>query len=344
MIAFSANGNIAYLTVGEYGWNGWSSDGRTELSRIALSQYPDADYGKVVRIDLNTLEARHFSSGHRNAQGLTVDGEGRVWSVEHGPRGGDELNLIEDGNNYGWPNVTFGTAYNGEPIPGVQSVGRHTGYALPAYSWLPSVGISGLTAMHSSFHPTWDGDLIAVSLVGRTLFRIRLDGNRVVFTEEIPLGRRLRDIEQLEDGRLVVWTDSNEVIFLTPVDGGLGAQFVSRYLDNLATSTPDLAAAMNEMVVECSECHSFSSREHRIGPDLSNVSGRGIGAIESFEYSPALLGASGTWTANYLAEFLDDPDGVFPGTTMPDPGIDDPQVIDAMVELLDALAQAELRD
>lgn len=87
-ITFSADGTTAYLTVGEYGWNGWDSDGRTELSTRRLAQADDADQGKIVTIDLETLEARHFSKGHRNAQGIAIDAQGRVWAVEHGPRGG----------------------------------------------------------------------------------------------------------------------------------------------------------------------------------------------------------------------------------------------------------------
>ncbi len=343
-IAFSPDGTTAYLTVGEYGWNGWDSDGLTELSRSSLAQNPNADQGKIVEIDLATLEARHFSTGHRNAQGVTVDHEGRIWSVEHGPRGGDELNLIEDGNNYGWPVVTYGTDYNGAPIPGVQTVGYHDGYAEPVYAWLPSVGISGITALHADFHPSWDGDLLAISLNGNTLFRIRVDGERVVFTEEIEMGRRLRDIEQLENGRLVIWTDSHEVIFLSPVEGGFGEQYIGRRLERLADADPQFAEEVAEAIGQCSECHSFNSQEYRIGPPLARVHGELIGGDSLFQYSDALENASDRWDEESLTAYLRDPEAIYPGTTMANPQIGDERVIAEIVFILEELSQEDLRD
>jgi len=343
-IAFSNDNAKAYLSVGEYGWNGWHSDGLTELSTRQLAQDADADQGKVIEIDLQTLEARHFSSGHRNMQGITVDDQGRVFAVEHGARGGDELNLIEDGNNYGWPIVTYGTNYSGAPIPGVQSLGRHTGFTEPVYAWLPSVGISGLLAQKASFHPTWDDDLLAISLDGNTLFRIRLDDSRVIFAEEINLGRRLRDIEQKDDGSLVIWTDSHEVIFLTPLQGGFGEQFIESYISDLSASEPELAIALERAVDECSVCHSFSRHEQRIGPSLARVHGAPMGSVAGFDYSPAMAQASGRWTNAMLADYLLDPTAVVVGTSMPDPGMDDPAVRNRLVEVLEALSKAELRD
>ena len=342
-ITFSNDRTKAYMTAGEYGWNGFHSDGRTELSKQQLAQDPGADQGKIIEIDLQTLAARHLSSGHRNPQGIAVDAQDRIWAVEHGPRGGDELNLIEDGNNYGWPVVTYGTDYSGAPIPGVQSLGRHTGFTEPVYAWLPSVGISGLLAQPASFHPTWDGDLLAISMNGNSLFRIRLDGTRVIFAEQINLGRRLRDIEQMADGTLVVWTDSHEVIFLTAVQGGLGEQFIDRYLIDLAVSDPKLATALRQTVENCSQCHSFSTDEQRIGPSLARVHGRAVGS-EQFAYSPAMAQASGEWTDAMLTDFLKDPAAEIPGTSMPDPGIEDPAEIDGLVRMLKALSTADLSD
>lgn len=343
-IAFSLDGARAYLTVGEYGWNGWDSDGRTELSTRRLAQADNADQGHIVEIDLDTLEARHFSRGHRNPQGITVDQQGRIWSVEHGPRGGDELNLIERGVNYGWPVVSYGTDYSGAPIPGIEHLGFHTGYREPEYAWLPSVGIGGLTAQHASFTPAWDGDLLAISLNGNTLFRIRLDGTDVRFAEEIALGRRLRDIEQKDDGSLVIWTDSHEVIFMTPLAGGFGEQYVQQYIDGLAADAPELAASLEDAVGQCAECHSFSAGEHRIGPSLAKVHGAAIGGVAGFEYSQALAGASGRWTDERLTEYIRDPEAVFPGTSMPAIGLEDDRVIAELVKILDQLSQTDLRD
>lgn len=342
-IAFSRDGEHAFLAVGEYGWNGWDSDGRTELSTKRLAQANDADQGHIVDIDLNSLEVRHFSKGHRNPQGITVDTMGRIWAVEHGPRGGDELNLIQENRNYGWPVVTYGTDYSGSPIPGVEHLGFHTGFKGPQYAWLPSVGISGLTAQNSVFTPEWEGDLLAISLVGNKLFRIRLEGDDVRFAEEIDIGRRLRDIEQKDDGSIVIWTDNNEVIFLTAISGGFGEQHVQQYIDGLKVDSFELATSLEEAVEQCAECHSFSSGENRIGPSLAAVHGANIASNPGFDYSEVLSNASGRWTSDRLFAFIKSPDDSFVGTNMPKVNISDDRVVSEIVSLLEQLSQTDLR-
>lgn len=343
-IAFSNDGSKVFISVGEYGWNGWDSDGLTEMSKLQLAQLPQFDQGKIVEIDLSTLESRHITSGHRNAQGLSMDSDGLLWSVEHGPRGGDELNLIEEGNNYGWPIVTYGTDYNGSPIPGVMTSGFHEGYEKPVWSWLPSVGISRLTTQKTPFHSTWDGDLLAISLNGQALFRIRVDDRRAVFVEKIAgFNRRLRDIEQDHDGRLVIWTDSHEVLFLVPISGGFGEQLVSRYIQELENSDASLGAQLSEVVYQCSVCHSFNSHQHSSAPSLAQVYGARIGSVKIFDgYSQALLNAKGSWTDDHLSAFLRNPDLIVPGTSMPNPEIKDEKVIEQLVLLLRALSEDDL--
>jgi len=338
-IAFSADGLTAYLTVGEYGWNGWDTDGLTELSESSLAQNSDTDYGKVIQIDLRTDIARHYSIGHRNSQGITVDQEGRVWAVEHGARGGDELNLITEGTNYGWPIVSYGTEYDGAPIPGIEFLGRHDGYQEPAYAWLPSIGVSSLVTFNG-FHSTWEGDLGAISLRTGTLFRIRVEGERVIFTEEIEFGRRLRDIEQMDNGGLIVWTDSHEVIFLDAVTGSFGDQMLTRMLADLERNDPEFAAKAAEAFQSCSSCHAYNRDENRIGPALATVFGRRVGRHPTYgQYSNALQSANGIWDGETLAGYLRAPDRAYPGTTMPDPGIDDERVIQQVVLFLEQMKQ-----
>jgi aldose sugar dehydrogenase len=151
---------------------------------------PDSALGKVMAIDLLSGASRVVSSGHRNIQGITLDAEGRLWTVEHGERGGDELNLILEGENYGWPKQSFGTLYSGQPLPTEGAYGRHDLYRQPVFAWLPSAGTSALMTI-KGIDPSWDGDLLAGSLssedFGQSLWRIRIEGERVVFVERIRL-------------------------------------------------------------------------------------------------------------------------------------------------------------
>lgn len=279
---------------------------------------------------------------------MTRRGASGRWNTGHAAAG-DELNLIEDGSNYGWPVVSYGSDYNGAPIPGVENTGYHTNYTEPVHAWLPSVGIGGLTTQSVPFHPAWENDLLAISLNGNTLYRIRLDESaertpRAIFAEKIAMNRRLRDIEQLDDGSLVIWTDSHAVIFLTALKGALGEQYIQQYVDGLSADAPELAAALDQTIEACAFCHSFSPQEQRIGPSLASVYGAPIGSTAHYEYSAALAEVSGRWTDALLADYLRDPEAVFAGTSMPDPGINDERVIAELVKVMAALARTDLSD
>ena len=251
------------------------------------------------------------------------------------------MNLIKDGNNYGWPLETYGSDYNGAPLPSVapEAVGQHDRFVKPVWSWLPSVATSSLTYVEG-FDPTWDGDILATSLRGNLLIRLRVEGERAVFAERIEMGRRIRDLVQVSDQLLAAWTDAHEVIFLRPLDGGHGEQFVDRYIERMEASDA-FKDKMRGTVALCADCHSFSRREHRIGPSLARAAGGPIAGTDFDGYSDALQAASGVWTHDRLVAYLDDPDAAWPGTAMPDLGIDDPAVLDAIATMLDALANAD---
>lgn len=166
-----------------------------------------------------------WSFGHRNPQGLALDLDGNLWDTEHGPRGGDELNLIEKGGNYGWPIVTYGINYNGMPLgtPWPETAGEKAagkGIKMPAYWWTPSIGASGLDVARGEKFKAWRGDLFAGGLSGMNVDRIRVKDGAVVEREEIlyRLGR-VRDVAFGPDGLLyVVLNDPDEVVRLVPVE------------------------------------------------------------------------------------------------------------------------------
>jgi aldose sugar dehydrogenase len=197
------------VTVGDHGFDGVNAPAR-------LPQDMTAAYGKTVLIDLDTHESLIYSLGHRNPQGLYVAPDGAVWLTEQGPQGGDELNLLSRSANYGWPQVTYGTDYDRMtwPLNGVQ--GEHVGFTLPVYAWVPSIVVSNLVGVEGGRFTLWRHDLLVSSLVDEALWRLRVREGRVVVAERMPVGERIRDLARLEDGRLVLWTDSRSIVVIEP--------------------------------------------------------------------------------------------------------------------------------
>lgn len=180
------------------------------------------EIGKVIRVNQDGsiptdnpfvnqsgASAAVWSYGHRNIQGATLDGDGRLWMTEHGPQGGDELNLIEPGVNYGWPVITYGENYGGGQIGA--GITEAPGMAQPVTQWTPSIAVSGLAYLDSDrYGSDWKGNLMSGSLKFGHLVRISLDGNRVLEREVLlpDLGQRVRDVRLGPDGLLYILTDS----------------------------------------------------------------------------------------------------------------------------------------
>lgn len=194
------------LTVGDHGFDG--------LEGVeTFPQAPENSYGKILLID-QTGTVRPFSIGHRNQQGLAIDNQGRLWSTEHGPEGGDELNLIVDGGNYGWPLASYGAEYGTDNWPFAVNAKNHGEYREPAHAFVPSIGVSQLIQITSMYLPRWTDDLLVSSLQAGRLFRVRVSGERVIYTESIDLSMRIRDLVEARDGRIVLWNDDGQVATL----------------------------------------------------------------------------------------------------------------------------------
>ncbi|MEN9226815.1 MAG: PQQ-dependent sugar dehydrogenase [Thermostichus sp. HHBFW_bins_43] len=150
-----------------------------------------------------------YTYGNRNIQGLTRHPEtGAIWSHEHGPRGGDEINIIAPGVNYGWPLITHGREYAGGPVG--QGLSEAPGLASPLLHWTPSIAPSGMTFYTGEAFPEWQGNLFVGALAGQHLARLQLDGDRVVAEERLLEGAvgRIRDVRQGPDGLLYLLTDA----------------------------------------------------------------------------------------------------------------------------------------
>lgn len=186
----------------------------------------DTHLGKVVRVGTDgrvpadnpfvgqpAARPEIWSLGHRNVQGAAWDAErGVLWTCEHGPQGGDELNLTRAGGNHGWPLRSYGCAY-GEPVGSACAIGGGThapAFVEPATTWVPtSIAPSGLALCTSSRIPAWQGHLFTGALAGRGLWRLGLEGEQVVFREALlrEWGQRIRDVRQGPDGWLYLLTD-----------------------------------------------------------------------------------------------------------------------------------------
>ena len=150
-----------------------------------------------------------WSYGHRNPQGLALHPTtGKLWEHEHGPRGGDEINIIEKGRNYGWPVIGFGIDYNGAKI---HESTHKEGMEQPIWYWVPSIAPSGMTFMTGGLFPAWRGNLFVGALAGQALVRLELDGEKVVKEERLlqQLRERIRDVRQAPDGSLWLATDNS---------------------------------------------------------------------------------------------------------------------------------------
>lgn len=210
-LAFGPDGKL-FITTGE----------RSDTEMRQHAQQLDNHLGKILRINpdgsvpddnpfVDEPDARPeiWTRGHRNIQAAAFDSEGRLWVVEHGTRGGDELNLIEEGANYGWPIQAYGIEYSGAPIAGASPAPGS--FQQPVYYWDPVIAPSGAEWYTGDAFPAWQGSLFAGGLVQTSLVRLELEDERVTGEEHLLADReqRVRDVRQGPDGALYVVTDED---------------------------------------------------------------------------------------------------------------------------------------
>ena len=229
-IAFAPDGTLFVTGADRFRFYGTDLDGVDhELPLGSRRLYS----GRVVRIttdgapaegnpflDDPTVPAATFSFGHRDPEGAAIHPEtGALWTIEHGPMGGDEVNIIRPGGDYGWPNVSYGRQYSGDPVAEGRTAAD--GVEQPVYFWVPSIAPCGLMFYTGDLFPEWRGNLFVGALAGRHLARFVLDGDRVVAEEKLltEQGERIRHVRQGPDGALYVLTDSGSLLRITPGDG-----------------------------------------------------------------------------------------------------------------------------
>jgi len=205
-IVFTRDGHM-FLTTGE-------------RQKMTPSQDLMSHLGKVIRLNKDGTvpkdnpfvgrgDARPeiWSYGHRNVQGAAIDpATGTLWTIEMGPRGGDELNTPQAGKNYGWPLVSWGNHYNGEDIPDPPT---RPDLADAVKYWNPVISPSGMIFYTGTKFAGWKGNLFIAGLSSESLTRLKIEGNRVTEEERIDMDERIRDVEQAPDGSLIVVTDES---------------------------------------------------------------------------------------------------------------------------------------
>jgi glucose/arabinose dehydrogenase len=207
-----------YFPVGERG--GWMEAQDVENPKGKMIRLHDD--GRVPadnpKFDGKTPVPGLWSYGHRNPQGLDIDPrDGSIWSTEHGPRGGDELNLIQTGHNYGWPVITYGMNYDGTPITGIT---EKEGMDQPVIYWQPSIAACGLSFYRGDKFPKWKNDLFAGALAQQEIRRLRIVDRKVV-EQEVVLKNigRVRDVTDAPDGFIyVILNGPDRVVRLVPAE------------------------------------------------------------------------------------------------------------------------------
>ncbi|WP_165186017.1 PQQ-dependent sugar dehydrogenase [Caulobacter soli] len=237
-IAFSPDGKFLFLTVGErqrmtpaqdpnqplgkilrLTLDGKPAPGNPMAGRIGAASVPvtdppeDTEKAKTAPVirtytfpGPNLALAETWTSGHRTPYGLAFAPDGRLWELEHGPKGGDELNLIEPGKNYGWPLVSYATNYNGVPIP---SPDTRPDLQKPVLYWTPVIAPGNLVFYTGKMFPQWNGSALASGLASKSLNRIIIAGASATGAERWDVGHRIRDVEVAPDGALWMLEDDS---------------------------------------------------------------------------------------------------------------------------------------
>ena len=217
-------GKILRLTLDGKPAPGNPMEGKTGASSVQVIDPPkDTEAAKTAPVvgtydfdGPNPTPSETWTSGHRTPYGLAFAPDGRLWELEHGPRGGDELNLIEPGRNYGWPLVSYAVNYDGVPIA---SPDTRPDLTKPVIYWTPVLAPGNLMFYSGAMFPKWQGSAFAGGLVSRALHRIEVHGATATPAEHWTVGFRVRDVEQAPDGALWLIEDDHEggLYRLTPM-------------------------------------------------------------------------------------------------------------------------------
>ena len=324
-----------------------------------MVQRIDGDIGKIIRIyrdgtipndNIFALENEKskpelWATGLRSIGGFAIDDNNKLWAIDMGPQGGDELNQIEPGGNHGWPIVTWGFDYSGRSMSNKQS---SPGFTDPVLVWSPSISPFGLTYYNGNAFPNWYGDFFVGVLGDQTILRLRVSNGKVLQQENLlpDHNERIRTVETGPDGFIYAVTDSsngkilrlrpgrpskeefkNESLpFDMPKNIGLGERLREHGVMQDEKTMLALQTGYNKKRAEfiysqnCVSCHSLNADgESKIGPHLEGLAGRRSGSLPNYSYSEAMALNNRTsviWDDRTITAFLTNPQSYYPGTKM----------------------------
>ena len=296
--------------------------------KIPASQNPNSSFGKIFHLNVNSSRVNLLSMGHRNVQGMAFTLTGDLLATEHGPQGGDEINIVVKGANFGWPFQTYGTNYGSyNYLPSVNSAFQWEAPSSmkleePLYAYVPSIAISPIQLI-KGFHPAWDGNMLIGSLKAQSLFRLVVSSGKVVVSEPIWIGHRIRDIAMVPEYGIALLLDDSLLAFLS-IDESL-----------LKANKKNAGYNFEQNIKRCLICHHFEqSTPISLAPSLANVLGRKMGGDTFEKYSTAMKTASGVWNKDNLRAYLINPQIVVPGTSMPNLGLSFEEATDIVNTLI----------
>ena len=312
-----------------------------------------------------------WAVGFRNSAGVVRATDGRIWTIDIGPKGGDELNLVKPGGNYGWPMVTWGFDYTGRAMTDRQEAPE---FVDPIATWSPSRAPGDLMQYTGSQFPQWRGDLFASELMGQVVRRLRIREDKVVLEEALlgDLHERIRSVATGPDGYIYVLTDSAQgrLFRLKPgkpgesdtarvakpynnaAGGNMQQDFArrgvyqERFTQVLFKFKYNEAKAKSLFGQNCASCHragSFTSGE--IGPDLNGVAERRSGQVPGYPYSAAMRDPKTIveWDNDSLVSFISNPQAYYPGTKMAVAPINDLETVRQITAFLEQTGKPKPR-
>lgn len=291
-----------------------------------VAQDLSSERGKVLKINKNNNDVQILSSGHRNLQDLIIlkyPDEEKIYAIEQGPQGGDEINHIQENNNYGWPLATYGTRYGSfDHDYNYKKILDKKVFTEPVFSFVPSIAGCSILEVNG-FDKEWNRDILIGALKARSIYRLKIKDHKVLFSEHIWIGKRIRSLAQIKN-KIFALTDDNFLISISVNQEALNNN--SKYNDSYA---------FDSSLQKCLSCHGLSETSPTSrAPSLKNIVGRDIASTIFPYYSASLSSMDGVWSKENLSLFLSNPENFVSGSSMPKIDLG-PDEIKAVIKTLD---------